>query len=167
MKLTKKKYKTIGLGTVFINMIFQKLFRINSKFKYMIHFTSRVNMAQNIKIIESENHSSNTLVSFASASSLYMNATNGINFSDDVLIASGVKIISANHELKDRKKFIKAKPITIEKNVWIGTNVVILPEVIIGENSIVAAGSIVTKDVPKNVIVAGNPARVLKDLDVI
>ncbi|MSE09620.1 hypothetical protein GKC33_13385, partial [Lactobacillus salivarius] len=55
-------------------------------------------------------------------------------------------------------------PITVKDNVWIGGNVVILPGVTIGKNSIVAAGAVVTKDVPDNVIVGGNPARVIREI---
>jgi acetyltransferase-like isoleucine patch superfamily enzyme len=82
------------------------------------------------------------------------------------MFASGVKIISANHDFKQRENHIKDKPVIIEENVWIGANAVILPGVKIGKNSIVGAGSIVTKDVEENVIVAGNPARIIKRLDV-
>jgi acetyltransferase-like isoleucine patch superfamily enzyme len=59
---------------------------------------------------------------------------------------------------------IRAKPVRIGNNVWIGMNAVILKGVTVGDNSIVAAGSIVTKDVPPNVVVAGNPAQVIKSL---
>jgi acetyltransferase-like isoleucine patch superfamily enzyme len=67
---------------------------------------------------------------------------------------------------KDRphRPSIGAKPVIIKDNVWIGFNAVILKGVTIGENSIVAAGAVVTKDVPANVVVAGNPAAVVKQL---
>ena len=65
---------------------------------------------------------------------------------------------------KPERPKIETKPIRIGDNVWIGMNAVILKGVTIGENSIVAAGSIVTKDVPANTIVAGNPARIVKEL---
>jgi len=58
-----------------------------------------------------------------------------------------------------------SKPIELKNNVWIGDRAVVGKGVTIGENSIVAAGSVVVKDVPENVIVGGNPARVIKDLD--
>ena len=57
-----------------------------------------------------------------------------------------------------------ALPITIKDNVWIGANVTVLPCVTIGENSIIWAGSVVTKDIPSNVIAVGNPCKVLRPL---
>ncbi|MEO7934341.1 MAG: acyltransferase [Chthoniobacterales bacterium] len=65
---------------------------------------------------------------------------------------------------KPARPKIETRPIHICDNVWIGMNAVILKGVTIGENSIVAAGSVVTKDVPPNTIVAGNPARIVKEL---
>ena len=67
---------------------------------------------------------------------------------------------------KDRpaRPTLKTKPVRICDNAWIGMNAIILKGVTIGENSIVAAGAVVTKDVPPNVIVAGNPAVVVKEL---
>ncbi len=67
---------------------------------------------------------------------------------------------------KDRppRPEIKAAPVRIQDNVWIGMNAVILKGVTIGENSIVAAGAVVSKDVPPNVVVAGNPAVIVKHL---
>ena len=62
--------------------------------------------------------------------------------------------------------YASGKPITLKENVWVGGGVTFLPGVTIGKNVIVAAGAVVTKDVPDNVIVGGNPARILKELDI-
>jgi acetyltransferase-like isoleucine patch superfamily enzyme len=69
-----------------------------------------------------------------------MNGYNGIKIAKKVMFASGVKIISANHDFNNRKNHIKGEPIIIEENVWIGTNAIILPEVRIGKNSIIGGG---------------------------
>ena len=58
----------------------------------------------------------------------------------------------------------KGKPIIIGKNVWIGGNVTICPGVKIGDKSVIGAGSVVTKDIPANVMAAGNPCKVIKEL---
>ncbi|WP_431156704.1 acyltransferase [Winogradskyella poriferorum] len=90
-----------------------------------------------------------------------------VNIGNDVRLAQGVVISGLNHNYKDIYRPIHAqgfttKPIIIEDESWIGANVVIVPGVTIGKHSIVAAGSVVTKDIPKYTLVAGNPAKVLK-----
>ena len=75
-----------------------------------------------------------------------------------------MKIISANHSKNNYLTWEKNEGIVINKNVWIGTNVVILPGVKIGKNSIIAAGSIVTKSFDDNSLIAGNPAKLIKKL---
>lgn len=89
-----------------------------------------------------------------------------VRIGDDCMIAPNVGIYTAGHNIepKDRNKSGYAIPIHIGHNVWIGGSSVILPGVTIGDSSIVAAGSVVTKDVPPNTIVAGNPAKVLKEI---
>ena len=73
-------------------------------------------------------------------------------------------IITSTHDLDDFSTGI-AKPITIGNNVWITTNVMILPGVTIGDNTVIGAGSIVTKDIPSGVFAAGNPCVVIKQIN--
>jgi acetyltransferase-like isoleucine patch superfamily enzyme len=91
----------------------------------------------------------------------------GVDIADDVMIGPNVNIIATSHPLKpsQRRAYIEGKPIAIEKNVWIATGATILGGVTLGENSVVAAGAIVTKDVPPNSFVAGVPAKVIRSLD--
>jgi acetyltransferase-like isoleucine patch superfamily enzyme len=89
----------------------------------------------------------------------------GITIEDNVLIGPNVNLVSENHPIDPNKRHqLIGKPILIKKNAWIGAAATILPGITIGENSIVGAGSIVTKDVPDNTIVAGNPARFLRKI---
>ena len=92
-------------------------------------------------------------------------ALGGITIEDDVLIGPKVSLVTENHPLdpKERKGLI-AKPIIIKKNAWIGANATILPGVTIGENAVVAAGAVVSKDVPDNTIVGGIPAKFIKNV---
>jgi acetyltransferase-like isoleucine patch superfamily enzyme len=91
----------------------------------------------------------------------------GITIEDDVLIGPKVNLITENHPLDpaDRKALI-CKPIVVKRNAWIGAAATIMPGVTIGENAVVAAGAVVTKDVPDNLIVGGIPAKVIKSLKV-
>lgn len=89
----------------------------------------------------------------------------GITVEDDVLIGPQVCIISENHPLDPTKrKNLDLKPVVLKRNCWVGANATILPGVTIGENSIVAAGAVVNKDVPNNTIVAGVPAKEIREL---
>lgn len=90
----------------------------------------------------------------------------GVDIADLVMIGPNVNIITAGHPLDPAKRraYIEAKPIVIERNVWIATAATILGGVTVGENSVVAAGAVVTKDVPANSFVAGVPAKVIRSL---
>jgi acetyltransferase-like isoleucine patch superfamily enzyme len=88
----------------------------------------------------------------------------GVDIADLVMIGPNVNIITTGHPLDPAKRraYIEAKPIVIEKNVWIATAATILGGVTVGENSVVAAGAVVTRDVPANSFVAGVPAKVIR-----
>lgn len=89
----------------------------------------------------------------------------GIVIEEDVLIGPMSRLITVNHLLDPQKRRgLLTKPITIKKNAWIGANVTILPGVTIGKDSVIAADSTVTTDIPEGVIAAGTPARVIKQL---
>ena len=85
----------------------------------------------------------------------------------NAFIAPGVCIACAGHSIdhEQRAKGIStSKPVTIEKDVWIGANSVICGGVTIGEGSVIGAGSVVTKSIPANVVAVGNPCRVLREV---
>jgi len=90
----------------------------------------------------------------------------GITLEDDVMLGPKVNLITENHPVNpSQRKSLDLKFILIKRNAWIGTGATILPGVTIGENSIVAAGAVVTKDVPANVIVGGIPAKTIKTIE--
>lgn len=91
----------------------------------------------------------------------------GIYIDDGALIGHNVVLATLNHSFDPNARGnLKPAPIRIGKNVWIGANVTVVPGVKIGDGAIVAAGSVVTKDVPKNVVVAGVPAKIIKNIDI-
>jgi acetyltransferase-like isoleucine patch superfamily enzyme len=90
----------------------------------------------------------------------------GIVIEDDVLIGPKVNLITENHPVEpSQRKMLDLRSILVKRNAWIGAGATILPGVTIGENSIVAAGAVVNKDVPANTIVGGIPAKILKTID--
>ena len=96
----------------------------------------------------------------------FIHGQNGIVINDYTFIAPNVGIMSANHDVYDLRYQIKNKPILIGKYCWIGMNSVILPEVELGDFTIVGAGSIVTKSFTEGYcIIAGNPAKVIRRLE--
>lgn len=87
---------------------------------------------------------------------------------DYCMIGPNTLITTVNHPLspaKRRRKIGIAKPVTIGNDVWIGGNCTILPGVTIGNNVVIAAGAVITKDVPDNCVVAGVPAKVIKEIE--
>lgn len=89
----------------------------------------------------------------------------GIELEDKVLVGPNVTIISVNHPLEPKKRHgVELKSVLIKQNAWLGANSTILPGVIVGENAVVAAGAVVSKNVPANTVVAGVPAKVIKKI---
>ena len=97
--------------------------------------------------------------------SAIFSASGGIEIQDGVSLAPGVKIATINHDFNNRHTIYTYGKVTIKKNAWIGMGATICPGVTIGENAVVAAGGVVTKDVPDNAVVGGVPAKVIKMLD--
>lgn len=91
----------------------------------------------------------------------------GIFIGDGVLIGHKVVLATLNHDMSpEKRRGMYPKPIKIGRNVWIGSNSTVLPGVTVGDNAVIGAGSVVTKDIPENTVAAGNPARVIKTIDV-
>jgi acetyltransferase-like isoleucine patch superfamily enzyme len=90
----------------------------------------------------------------------------GLDIADDVMIGPNVSLITSGHPIEpsQRRAGVTASPIVIERNVWIAAGATIIGGVTVAENSVVAAGSVVTRDVPPNTLVGGNPARVIRSI---
>lgn len=97
----------------------------------------------------------------------YFGAGGGIKIGSKVVIGASVELLAENHCFEDSEipiqdQGVSRKGIVIEDDVWIGNSVIVLDGVCIGRGAVIGAGSIVTKDVPANAVVAGNPARILR-----
>lgn len=92
---------------------------------------------------------------------------NKVTFGDNVLVGPNCGFYTAGHPLDAQRRnsgLEYAKPITIGDNVWLGGNVCVLPGVTIGDNAVIGAGSVVTHDIPPNVLAAGNPCTVIRQI---
>lgn len=90
----------------------------------------------------------------------------GVEIGDDCLIGHNTVFATLNHEIDpDRRADMHPGKTTVGRNVWIGANVTILPGVTIGDDAVVAAAAVVTKDVPARAIVVGSPAKVVRSID--
>ena len=116
---------------------------------FICDFGNRVKFGKNVFI----NHSAT------------LSASGGIEFEDGVMAAPGLKIATINHDMYDRHLTYTYGKVLVKKNAWLGLNATICPGVTIGKYAVVAAGAVVTKDVPDYAVVAGVPAKVIKMLD--
>jgi maltose O-acetyltransferase len=94
---------------------------------------------------------------------------NVVDIGDDVLLAPNVQIYTAGHPIDAKARVEEGiefgLPIKIGDRVWLGGGVILCPGVTIGKNSVIGAGSVVTKDIPENVVAAGNPCRVIRTIE--
>jgi acetyltransferase-like isoleucine patch superfamily enzyme len=155
-----RKYYATGFGTYLVNSFFKRILRIDSKSDFLLHFTSRINNSKKL-IIKNKVVAQSVYLSLATSGNCYYQAINGIEIGAGTIWANGCSFISANHSFLNLNKHIKSKGIIIGSNVWFGSNCVVLPEVEIGDNCIIGAGTIVTKSIPKNSVVVGNPGKII------
>ncbi len=96
-----------------------------------------------------------------------IDSASSVKIGDSCMLAASAYITDADwHDIYDRTRTIgTTRPVVLEENVWIGDGAIVCKGVTIGRNSVIGAGSVVTSDIPENVIAAGNPAKVVKPLD--
>jgi acetyltransferase-like isoleucine patch superfamily enzyme len=149
-------YLRIPLGLRFLNWFVQTYIYRTRDLRFSLHFASRITHANKSKLSKSAQKS------LALKGGCYLECSNGLEIGEGTIIAAGVKIISANHDLDDLSKHEKTRPIRIGRDCWLGANAVILPGVELGDRVVVGAGTVVTKSFPSNCIIFGVPAKVFK-----
>lgn len=155
--LLEYMYSPAPLGTRLLNFIFQKVFRQSAEVPFMVHYTSTVSKYVYL--------GKNVAAYFANCGGVYVQGINSVHIGDDTIFAPGTKIISANHKTDNIHEHDKTlPPVRIGKKCWLGANVIILPGVQIGDNVIIGAGAVVTKSFGSNLVIAGNPAKIIREL---
>jgi acetyltransferase-like isoleucine patch superfamily enzyme len=149
-------------GLLIWNWFHQRILGINRSAPYSVHFTSIVDGTKNIILPQ---NATSIKTSFAVSGSCYIKVFDGttLEIGEGTIWAFGTCIITGNHDLYDRTKHNLAS-IKIGRDCWLGSKVTILPGVVLGDNVTVGANAVVTKSFPSNVVVAGNPAIIIKEI---
>ncbi|SEN29401.1 transferase hexapeptide (six repeat-containing protein) [Terribacillus saccharophilus] len=142
------------------NLFMQKIIGYNRKVPFPVSHRNIVGNPRNLIF------SPNDLNNFQNYGCYFQNYEGQITLGEGTYIAPNVGLITQNHDIHDLDSHVKAKNINIGSGCWVGMNSMILPGIILGDNTVVGAGSIVTKSFPEgNCVIAGNPARILRKLD--
>jgi len=155
IQILLERWIGINFSKWFVNFIFQRILRLNSDIPFQVHFTSTVILGKGIFI------GRNVWKSFALSGGCYIQGGNSIYIGDDTIFAPGVKIVSANHDMKNNMAWANGGPIIIGSRCWIGANAVILPGVKIGDECVVGAGAVVTKSFSSKSVIVGCKAKLL------
>lgn len=148
-----------GWRLAFISLTQCRKKRINTDVKWPCSPDVRIGHPWNISF------SSDDLKNFFSPGSYYQGIC-GIEIGEGTIISLNVGIISSNHDIDDFDKHVDTSPIKIGKKCWIGMNAIILPGVVLGDRTIVGAGSVVTKSFADgHCVIAGNPAKIIRVLN--
>lgn len=140
-------------------VIWQKIFRINSKVPFPVSHRIVIGDYRNLEFHPDD------LNNFQGFGVYYQNHDAKIILGKGSYIAPNVGLITANHDLEDLDKHLVGQDIVLGEKCWIGMNAVILPGVVLGDKTIVAAGAVVTKSFEEgNYIIGGVPAKILKKL---
>ena len=150
--------RQFGLKNVATCFVVQRVLRVNSHVPWPVHWSSSVIHPDRIVRKHWRPYP-------GYMPGQYVQATNGIVIGTNVRMGPGVKIISANHDLRDYDRHDSAPPVVIGDDCWLGANSIILPGVELGSHVVVAAGAVVASSFPRDCLVGGVPARVLRQLE--
>lgn len=152
-------YAHIPRGLLFLNFIVQRIFGINREVPFSVHYTSRIQGFGSINVADDVRRS----LTVSGGIYISANPKASLSIGEGSILAWNVCIQTANHIPGSLDKY-DAKPVIIGRKCWIGNSVTILPGVNLGDNVVVGANSVVTKSFPSNVIIAGVPAKVIREI---
>lgn len=150
---------SVGWQWVVLSARARRRYKINTTAKFPVSLGCRVVHPENIVFDPDDLNNFQT-------NGVYFQAIGKIQIGKGTYIAPNVGLITANHDFENLDQHQESKPIILGEKCWIGMNSVILPGVALGANTVVGAGSVVTKSFPEgNCVIAGNPAKVIRILD--
>jgi acetyltransferase-like isoleucine patch superfamily enzyme len=157
----KSYYTTFSLGYLILCWIIQRVFRVNADIPFLVNYTNKVSGWKNI-LFEDDSVALNLLASGGAYIAAFDNTT--IEVGSGTIWAYNICLQTANHVPGNLKEYTTAS-IKIGRNCWLGNGVVITSGVELGDNVVVGANAVVTKSFPSNVIIAGVPAKVIKQIE--
>lgn len=147
----------LGIKRYIQFFFFQRILRINSHVSWPVHWSSIIVKPQNI-------HQKGVLPFLGHHPACYIQANGKIEIGLNLRYGPNVHFISANHDLCDYAIHAKSEKIKIGDNCWIGSGSIVLSGAVLGNHVVVAAGSVVNKKFPNNVLIGGVPAKIIKEL---
>jgi acetyltransferase-like isoleucine patch superfamily enzyme len=157
----KSYYTTFSLGYLLLCWIIQRVFRVNADIPFLVNYTNKISGWKNIRF-EDDSVAMNLLASGGAYIAVFDNTT--VEVGSGTIWAYNICIQTANHVPGNLKEYTTGS-IKIGKNCWLGNGVVITAGVELGDNVVVGANAVVTKSFPSNVIIAGVPAKVIKQIE--
>lgn len=153
------KFGGRGWKWIILDIKARRRLGVNKGVPFPISFNNRINNPQNIVF------SPDNLHIFQGSGKYFQGQDAKIFIGDNCYVANNVGIITTNHDLKHPEKHMPGKEVKIGSNCWLGMNSLIMPGVILGNNTVVGAGSVVTKSFSEgNCVIVGNPAKKIKDI---
>ncbi|MBK9320735.1 MAG: acyltransferase [Bacteroidetes bacterium] len=158
--IQRNYYSIVPLGLLILNWIVQRIFRINASVPFSVHYTNKIQGFERIQIGDDK-----VRTNFAVSGGTFITVFEGtqLKIGAGTIWAYNVCIQTGNHKFNSLDEYEVAS-ITIGENCWLGNGVVLLAGVTLGSNVVVGANAVVTKSFPSDVVIAGVPAKIIRNI---